>query len=442
MDQTLKKIWKFISHDIWHTSVEGMSKSKAIFIKNLRVLILSIRGYIEDKIAIRASALTFFTLLSIVPIFAMVFAIAKGFGAKQVLQDQLRSSLEGQEEVFNYIVSFADRMLENTQGGWLAGVGILVLLWSVVKVLWYIEISFNDIWNVKKERTPIRKLSDYLSIIIIGPILIILSGSMNIFITTQLSELSKEIGLLEKIGPFILFLLKFAPFVMIWVLLTLLYMVMPNTFVKFRSALVAGIIAGSVFQLVQWAYIEFQIGVSQYNAIYGGFAAIPLFLFFLQIAWIIVLWGAELSFAHQNVSWYEYESDIKNLSPYKRKLTSLTVMHAIIKAFERGEKLLSGKDISEKYKAPIKLVEQILEELKESGLIIESTELERIGYAPATDIHKIDINYVLTALGNNGSGNIRISKKEPLESIIKNLEKIRHERKASPANKLLMEIKG
>ena len=114
MDQTIKKIWKFISHDIWHTSMEGMSKSKAIFIKNLRVLVLSVRGYIEDKIAIRASALTFFTLLSIVPIFAMVFAIAKGFGAKEIMQDQLRSSLEGQEEVFNYIVSFADKMLENT----------------------------------------------------------------------------------------------------------------------------------------------------------------------------------------------------------------------------------------------------------------------------------------------------------------------------------------
>ncbi|MFC2123610.1 YihY/virulence factor BrkB family protein [Bacteroidota bacterium] len=438
--QLFNKIQHYFSHDLWHTSMEDMPKRKAGLVHSLRILALSIRGYLEDKAGLRASALTFFTLLSIVPVLAMVFGIAKGFGMKQVLQNQLQGSLEGHEEVFNYIVTFADSMLENTRGGWMAGIGIVILLWSVFKILWNIEVSFNHIWQIKKQRTIVRKLSDYLSIIIIAPLFIMLSGSTNIFITTQLSRLTHEMNLLESLGPVILFLLKFSPYVMIWLLLTLLYMVMPNTNVKFKSALIAGVVAGTVFQLVQEAYIYFQVGVSSYNAIYGSFAAFPLFIVFLQIGWMIVLFGAEISFAHQNVYQYEFEEDIKTISFYDRKLACLTVMHSIVKAFEKGDNPLSAKDIAVQYKSPIKLIQQIIDDLVGSKLIVETQEGDDKAFVPATDINKIDINFVVSALNDRGGGDIRIKKSEPLASFNRKLETLRKERKLSKANVMVKDI--
>jgi len=440
MIQKFQKIQQYFSHDIWHISTDDMPRRKTGIIRALRVFLLSVKGYMADKVGVRASALTFFTLLSIVPVLAMVFGIAKGFGAKDVLQGQLEDSLEGHEEVFNWIVTFSESMLENTKGGWMAGVGIVLLMWSVFKILWNIEKSFNHIWYIEKERTHIRKLSDYLSIVIISPLLIILSGSMNIFISTTLSKLTQEMDLLETIGPFILFLLKFSPYVMIWLLLTLLYMVMPNTNVKFKSALVAGIIAGTIFQLVQEAYIHFQIGVSSYNAIYGSFAAFPMFLVFLQIAWMIVLFGAEISYAHQNVSQYEFEEDIEKMSLHGRKLACLTVLHTIIKSFERGEKPLSARDITLHYHAPIKLTDKIIEELLESKLIVETVDGKTKAYVPATDINKIDIDFVLSALSDHGAEDVRIEKNEPMASFVKKLETIRKDRKSSKANVMLKDI--
>ena len=440
MKNLFNRILRYFTRDIWSIPRESMTKGKAVILHFLRVLALSIRGYLEDKIGIKASALTFFTLLSVVPVMAMVFGIAKGFGVKPLLQQQLKESLEGHEEVFNYIVTFADSMLENTQGGLMAGVGIIILIWSVIKILSNIETSFNQIWHLKKERTYARKLSDYLSIIIIAPMFIILSGSINIYITTQLGRLTQEVSILERLGPVIFFLLRFSPYVVIWMLLTLLYMVMPNTHVNFKSALIAGIVAGTIFQIVQEFYIHFQIGVSRYNAIYGSFAAFPLFLIFLQLAWLIVLFGAEVSYAHQNVSQYEFEEDIKSLSQFDNKLACLTIMHTIVKAFENGESPVTAVTIADQNKAPLPLVNQLINELLVNHLIIETVEDDKKAYVPATDIHKIDINHVLISLSGHGSGNIPIEKGEPLASFTRKLETMRNERKDSRANILLKDI--
>lgn len=434
------KIQRFFEYDIWHVSRQNLSKQKSKLIFYLRVLVLSIRGYVEDRVGIRASALTFFTLLSVVPALAMGFGIAQGFGVKVILQNQLKDSLEDHEEVFNYILNFANSMLDNTKGGWLAGIGIVVLLWSVIKVIWNIESSFNHIWQVKKPRKFIRKLSDYLSLIVVAPIMMVLSGSISIYISTQLKRLSSESHLVESIGPAIIFLLNLSPFILIWTLLTLLYMVMPNTNVRFKSAFIAAIIAGSVFQLVQWGYIHFQIGVSQYNAVYGSFAAFPLFLIFLQIAWLIVLFGAEISYSHQNVGNYEYEKDIKNLSSYNIRLACLAVLHSIVKAFEKGEKAKSVSCIVENFGAPLKLVKQVTEKLIASGLIAETEIDNQIVYLPSSDIHKMDLSYVLTKLSDFGSGNIPFDKNEPIGNFNKKLQQLRKELKASKQNVLIKDV--
>ena len=440
MSSLIAKIEKYFSYDIWHVSNHKLKKKKGIVIFYLRVISLSIRGYVEDRIGIRASALTFFTLLSVVPVLAMGIAIAQGFGIKEILIEQLKMSLEGHEEVFDYVVAFADSMLKNTKGGCIGGIGTVVLLWSVIKVLWNIENSFNFIWQVKKQRSYIRKLSDYLSIIIVAPILVVLAGSISIFISTQISKLSTEVTIMESFSPFIVILLKVSPFVIIWILLTLLYMVMPNTVVKFKSAFIASVIAGSTFQLVQWGYIHFQVGVSQYNAIYGSFAAFPLFLVFLQISWLIVLFGAEISYAYQNVSDYEFEKDIKSLSFYNRRLACISVLYVIVKSLEKGEKPRTIPDIVERFGAPFKLVSYVLETLVACELIAE-TEMEHgVVYLPTSDIYKLDLYFVITKLNDLGTSNIPFDENHLVSGINKKLQNIRKELKLSKHNVLIKDL--
>jgi membrane protein len=295
----ISKFFAFIRIDIWRIRLDDLPFGKSFLIKQLRIIILAFRGYNEDRCLLRASSLTFYTLLSIVPVAAMFFGVAKGFGFERRLEDQLFERFPGQEEVLSQVIHFSNSLLEQTRGGLIAGIGLLVLFWSVLKVLGHIEMAFNDIWEIKKQRSWGRKFSDYLSIMLISPILVLMSGSATVFITTQVAQITQKVELLGVVSPLISFFLKFTPYVLIWALFTILYIIMPNTKVHFKAGLLGGVVAGTLYQIAQGAYISFQIGAAKYNAIYGSFAALPLFLMWVQISWWIVLFGAELSFASQ-----------------------------------------------------------------------------------------------------------------------------------------------
>lgn len=332
----------FAKQDIWRIRRTELPPGKSFFINLLRVLILSVRGFDEDKCQLRASALTFYSLVSVVPVAAMAFGIAKGFGFEKVLEAQLQNKLAGHEEVVNNIVRFSHSLLENTKGGLIGGIGLVVLFWAVIKVLGQIENSFNDIWGIKEERTLGRKFGDYLSVMLIAPILLIVSSGVTVFVTTQVHLIMGKIAVLGAFKPLIVLMMRLFPLVLIWSLFTFLYIFMPNTKVRFSSGLIAGIIAGAVFQVAQWIYISFQVGAAKYNAIYGSFAALPLFLAWLQLSWLIVLYGAELSFAYQNVDTYEFEPDARQASHRLRTLLSLQVAHYLIGKFAANRPL---KDI-------------------------------------------------------------------------------------------------
>jgi membrane protein len=419
----LKKIIYFIKEDIWRISLKNMPKYKLLLIKQLRVLLLAFRGYKEDNVGLRASALTFFSMLSVVPVVAMGFGIAKGFGFEKHLERQLINNFSGQQEVLDWIMKFAQSFLENTKGGIIAGIGIVILMWSVMKVLGNIESSFNAIWQIRTSRVWFRKFSDYLSMMLIAPILIILSTSSNVFISTQLTQITAEVEFLGYISPIIFFLVKLIPYVLFWLVLTIIYMVMPNTKVNFKSAFVAGIIAGTIFVFVQWAYIHFQVGVSRYNAIYGSFAALPLFLIWLQISWLIILFGAEISFAVQNVERYEFEPDTQKLSLFSRRVLTLMVAQLIIKKFEKGDDSLTAKEISQKLEIPIRLVRDILFILVESKILSEvlTYQYKEKAYHPAQDIHKLTVSFVLNAIDHHGVDKILAADSTEKEHIKKML---------------------
>ena len=438
----ISNFFHFIRVDIWRIRLADLPFGRSFLIKQLRMILLAFRGYDEDRCLLRASSLTFYTLLSIVPVAAMFFGVAKGFGFERRLQEELFNRFPGQEAVLNQVISFSNSLLEQTQGGLIAGIGMLVLFWAVLKVLGHIEMALNDIWGIKESRSWGRKFSDYLSIMLISPILVLMSGSVTVFITTRVAQITQKVELMGVISQLIFLLLKFTPYVLIWALFTFLYIIMPNTKVNFKAGLLGGVVGGTLYQIAQWGYISFQIGAAKYNAIYGSFAALPLFLMWLQISWWIVLFGAELSFANQNVDTYEYEPDCLRVSPGFKKLLALQIAHLLIKKFENGDRPLTDSQISAQLEMPIRLVHNILFDLVESGLVSEiKTQADKeFAYQPARDINNLTIQYVLEALDQKGTDNIPVARTEDYQALSDALQNFSEAMEKLPANKLLKDI--
>jgi len=259
IDDWFVRAINFVTVDIWRIRLEDLPFGKSFLIKQLRIFLLTVRGFDEDKCLTRASSLTFYTLLSIVPVMAMLFGVAKGFGIEKLLKDELTKlviKLPEQKEVLTKVMEYAESLLETTRGGVVGGIGLALLFWSVIKVLSNIEASLNDIWEIKEARSWGRKFSDYLAVMLISPMLILVSSSATVFITSQITQLTEKIMLLGMLSPFIFLSFKLIPYVLVWILFTIIYVLMPNTRVNLKAGLVAGIIAGTIFQVVQWGYIK------------------------------------------------------------------------------------------------------------------------------------------------------------------------------------------
>jgi len=436
------KIIGFFRRDVWRIPSETLPPKRSFLLKQIRIIILAFRGFDEDKCSLKASALTFYSLLSIVPAAALAFGVAKGFSLEKLLEKVLFERFEGQEEVITKVIAFAHSMLEETKGGLIAGIGVAVLFYLIIKVLGNIESSFNDIWGVTHARTFGRKLSDYLSIMLICPLLLVMSSSLTVFITTQITLITQKIALLGTFSPVISFFLKILPYAVIWVLFTFLYIFMPNTKVHFRSGILGGIVAGTIYQIVQWAYISFQIGAAKYGAIYGSFAALPLFLVWLQISWLIVLFGAEISFASQNVETYEFEQDSLQVRPSFKKILALRIVHLCVKNFCNEEKPWSADQISHVLGIPIRLANLILFELTESQILSEvvGTNENETLYQPARHIDMLSLNYVIQALEKRGTDDIPAAESEEINKISDCLKELSSVVEKADANLLLKDI--
>jgi membrane protein len=400
----LSNLTEFLSTGIWRIRASELRGSRSFLIRQLRIILLAVRGFNDDRCQLRASALTFYSLLSVVPMIAMAFGVSKGFGLEQRLEKQLLKVLPDQQQVVSRIVEFARSFLENTEGGLIAGVGVVVLFWSVIKLMGNIEKSFNDIWGVQKGRSLARRFADYLSIIVIAPILLAMASSVTVLITSHINVLTDKVTFLRSAGPLLMGILKLLPYGVIWILFTLLYVLMPNTSVKIKSALLGGILAGTLYQLVQWVYIKFQVGVSTYGAIYGSFAALPLFLIWLQMSWLVVLLGAEISFAEQHVDTYEFEPDCNKVSKNLKRLLALRITQLCVRNFQAKGEPWSAVQISDCLGVPIRLVRQSLSELTEARVLSEvRTEEEKTAaYQPARAIGSLTVREVIDLLDQSG----------------------------------------
>lgn len=431
----LQKLKNFLKEEIWAHDLASKSRRRSFIIMQVRIYILAFKGFFEDRAAVRAAALTYFTMLSIVPIFAIAFAIARNFGFEDTLHTFINNHMKDQVEVMNWVTKMVDNLLSETKEGVIAGVGGVILFWSVIQVLNNIEASFNDIWQIRKPRSPMRKFSDYLAIMILSPFAIGLSGSYMVRIQSAANDF-------EFLKPIIVMLIRSVPYISIWILFTFVYIVMPNTKVKFKYALIAGVIAGTIALIFQSLYQSLQIGVMKWGTLYGTIAFIPLFLMWLQITWLIVLMGAELSFAYQNIENYEFEENALNLSQNNKRILTLLISRQIIKNFEEGITPWNTEALSHALGIPIRLVNDLVFELVEAGILVElaAANPKDRTYQPAVDINKITIAYVYSQMEKIGGDQMVVTESDELTKITHLHEHILHSIRESPSNILLKDI--
>lgn len=439
---SISKIVQFIRNDIWRIRSAELPGPRALLIKTIRILILTLRGLTNDRWQLRASALTYYSLLSVVPALAMGFGIAKGFGFENTLQTELLKRFASQEEVVNQVVLFAHNLLENVRGGLMAGIGLVMLFWAVYRLLSQIEGAFNDIWGISQPRNLTRKITDYLAVMLICPFFLIIAGTSTVFITSEITFVVQQVSLLGAAGPLIFFLLKFLPYAVIWLLFAMLYVFLPNTKIKFRSGILAGVIAGTTFQIFQSLYIKFQIYLAGYNAIYGSFAALPLFIIWLNLSWLIVLFGAEISSSHQNVEAYEFDPDRISISHAFHNLLSLRMTHWVIKAFIRGEKDSTAVKMAAELEIPIPLANRILSNLVKADVLaeIKTDEKGSSAYLPAVDPDLITIKYVLDGLDGYGQDDLPVPSGNEMTKLTASINALGKLVEESPDNRLLRDI--
>ncbi|TLX78277.1 YihY/virulence factor BrkB family protein [Labilibacter sediminis] len=435
MKEYIPKIIKYLTEDIWRIQKFELSRPHVLIINTIRILYLAVKGFIYDKCQQKASALTFYSLLSVVPIVALAIGIATGFGLGDTLKAELSNRLVGQEEVLNYVLNMADVYIKNTKGGMIVGIGLVLLFWSVMQVLGNIEQSFNDIWEVKRSRSFARKFTDYIALLIIAILFLISSSSMVVFVTSKFNDYA----VLTFMGRILTMVL---PYVLICVVFTLLILIMPNTKVNFLSAAVGGIVAGILFQVLQYYFINFMVGVSRYNALYGSFAALPLFLFWLQSSWLIVMFGAEISFAVQNVNSFEFEADTKNVSNEYKRVVALLITYNCIKRFEKGEAPLNSLGLSVDLKLPIRLVNEILFDLVKSKVLIEvNTESgSETAYQPSMDINKFKVSTVLDMVNGCGSEDLHFEETDSMKKVKTVVDQFKNMVSLSDKNVLLKDL--
>jgi len=408
------RLSNFIRYDIWRITETELTRTRRFSYHLVKTLFLAVRGFVVDNLNVRASALTYSILFAIIPLFALIIAIGKGFGVEKLIENSLQGTFIGQSDMTPTVMGFVERYLETTQKGIFIGVGLAILFWSVMNFFMQVEKAFNSIWQVKKSRSPINQFTTYFSTILIIPLLIVFTSGFSIFVSSSVSQTY----IYQVLSPLLRFGVKLIPYLLNALIFTIMYMIVPNTRVRFINALMAGVVAGFAFQAFQMLYINGQVYLSRYNVVYGSFAAIPLLLLWLQISCLIVLLGAEISYVSQNIHQFEYELDSNNISMRYKNFLTLFITYVIVKQFETQQSPLSGEQIAKNNKLPIRLVNQILTNLVDVSIIIEviKEKSKTKNYIPAIDINQLSVNLLFAKLDNHGSELFLTNKNELLDS--------------------------
>ena len=345
-------------------------------------MVLTIRRFSRDNVTGKASALTYSTIMAVVPVFAVVFAIGRGFGYNKMLEMQIRKYFGNSDSTIDILIDFVNSYLEHTRNGMFLGFGIILLLWTVLNLTNNIEHMFNNIWQVNKERSMFRTFTDYCSLLLLMPLLVIVMGGLSIFATTVMKTLPDFLLL----GPVLRFTFEAMPFLLSGTIVSVLYMFMPNTKVKLRYAVIPGFLAGAGLQILQYIYIDSQIWVSSYK----------------------------MNYAAQNLQYYNFENETVHISRRYRDFLTLIIASLICKRFEEGGKPYSSVDLASEHKIPIRLVNEILYMLVDIGVLVENSgdeKAETPTYMPAVSVNRLSVESLFNKIDMNGSENFKIDVK-------------------------------
>lgn len=390
-----------MQYDLWrHSRAEISDRHKRVWYKVLQTVILVVRGFRDKDLNVRANALTYSLLFAIVPIIAVMLAIARGFGFEQVIEMKLNQSFLGETNLVPTIMEWVDRYLETAQGGVFIGVGLVVLLWAVYSFFRMVETSFNEIWNVRQSRSFGRQFVNYLAILFLVPVLMIVTSGLSFLLGSAASN-----PLLLVIEPLRRWTLRILPFVVASGIFTWMYIAIPNTKVHFVSAVVPGVLVGVLFQLIQMLSTYLMMFFTRTSVVYGAFAAIPLVLIWLHISCLLLIVGAELGFAIQNNEMFAYERDLLGMSRRYKDYVMLYLLTIIVHRFEADEVPLTAHELAQQNRLPIRLVLQLLSRLEEVHVVREVyvEDKEDTTYVPALDTHRITVGMVLDRVSAQGT---------------------------------------
>ncbi|MCI6161185.1 MAG: YihY/virulence factor BrkB family protein [Prevotella sp.] len=426
MSTKYKSFFKFLKTDIWQIKRQDVSPWRYLLYEIVKKVLLAIEWFTEKGMINSASALTYSTLLAIVPILAVVFAIARGFGYNKYIETWFRDSLSSQPQVADAIVGFVNSYLVHTKGGVFLGVGLLFMLWTVIMLISNIEKTFNNIWQVKKPRNIYRTITDYMALILLVPIIIVVTSGISIMMATFTDRIAEY----ELLGTTVKLLISLSPYVIMSGVFIALYVFMPNTKVKITNAILPGILSGVAMQGLQLFYIHSQIWVSSYNAIYGSFAALPLFMLWVQISWTICLFGAELSYTSQNLEKFAFRAKTEDLSHRYRLMLSLYMMSLICKRFRDGRKPYTALDLKLETNIPIRITHDLLFDLTRIGLLTEVTSDEKSEesvYQPALTLEKLTVGMLIDRLEAEGRWKLDINMHQMESEAWRKIRKFRTE---------------
>lgn len=366
VSQPQKKLRHKIKHLLWEQNPNEMSFLQRVLLRQVQTVVLVFRDFSINQSLLRAAALTYYTMLSIVPLLALTFALLKAFGVQNLLEPLIMEKLTvGDGEAVQAILGY----INNTQVGKMGTIGLVFLLVAVISLLTNVEKSFNHVWGVQEIRPLMRRFADYLSVILVGPVLIIAAISMTSSLASN--NLVQKLIEMQLVGSLILLLFKVVPFLFMWLAFTVLYVFMSNIKVEWRAAFIGGVVGGTLWQLAQWAYVNFQVGVAKYNAIYGTMAALPIFMVWLYLSWVIVLFGLGVTYAKQNLRTSGRDLRGSEVSRNCYEQVALVLLVTLADRFARGENAQTQEQLAALLFLPSRLCRSVLNLLVEVGFVSE-----------------------------------------------------------------------
>lgn len=402
MNPRIQRFREFIQYDLWRQSHMGVhAPKKRLLYRFLQTIILVARGFKDQVLVVRANSLSFALLFAFIPMMALIFAIARGFGFEEILKDKISAGFLAEANIAPMLLEWVERYLETAREGLFLGIGLIVLIWAVHAFFNMLEKSFNSIWNVKKTRSFGRRMTNYVMTLLLVPVLVVVTSGISIF----LNSTGMLAPVLQAIEPIRKFMLRFIPFVVTSAVFTWIFIAIPNTKVKFSSAIIPGIVMGFLYQVVQAFSMFLVVLFTRMSLVYGAFSAIPLVLIWLNITCWLLLIGAELAFAIQNNEHFAYERDIETMSRRYKDYVMLYLLSVIIKRFEQGEAPETLQQMAKKYHLPSRLVAQLLSRLEDTNIIrrVYINNEEEQAFVPALDTSLISVEMVIGRISAQGT---------------------------------------